>query len=74
MESLILTHEDDTFDPQNPSSILKTIAISEIANADHDEFGDELTLTFRESGTILTIHVPLRTSEIMPEMRTILHL
>jgi hypothetical protein len=74
MESLILTREDDTADPKNPSSILKTIAISEIVNTEHEEFDNELTLTFRENSSILTIHVPLRASDITPEMRSVLRL
>jgi hypothetical protein len=74
MESLILTREDDTSDPKNPSSILKTIPISDIANAEHDEFGNELTLTFREGDLVLTIHVPLHANEITPEMTAVLRL
>jgi hypothetical protein len=74
LESLILTREDDTSDPKNPSSILKTIAITELVDAKHNEFGDELALSFREDGSILTIHVPLHASEMTPELQAVLRL
>jgi hypothetical protein len=74
LESLILTREDDTFDPANPSSILKTIAINDIEMAEFDDVADELSLSYRENERLLNIHVPLYERDITPEMREALEL
>ncbi len=70
--ALILTREDDSFDPDNPSSMLKTIGLTDIADTEYNEFASELRITYRDEDRLLTIHVPLYTADISTEMREVL--
>lgn len=74
LEALILTREDDSYDPNNPSSILKTISLADVVNADYDEVSNELSLSYRENERLLNIHVPLYEQDITLEMRDALEL
>ncbi|TAE27864.1 MAG: hypothetical protein EAZ92_08965 [Candidatus Kapaibacterium sp.] len=67
--ALILTREDDGFDPDNPSSMLKTIGLNDVADSEYNEFLSELRITYRDEERLLTIHIPLQKEDITPEMR-----
>jgi hypothetical protein len=72
MAALILRREDGDFDEQNPSGIMKILAMEDIKNADYNETEAELTLSFRELDTFLTIHVPLSLRSLTPELARVL--
>lgn len=74
LESLILTREDDIFDPDNPSSILKTIPLHDVGIAEFDDISGELSLSYRENDRLLNIHIPLSARDITNEMRIALKL
>lgn len=74
MAALILHREDDDFDEQNPSGIMKILALKDIVNTEYNEVERELTLCFRELGAFLTIHVPFSLCSVTPELARILKL
>lgn len=74
LEALILTREDEYDDPKNPSSILKTISIDDVVNADYDDLTNELSLSYRENERLLNIHITLYERDITPELQAALEL
>jgi hypothetical protein len=72
MAALILHREEEKVDEQNPSGIMKILALADIVNTDYNEAEAELTLSFRELDTYLTIHVPFSLCSLTPELARVL--
>jgi hypothetical protein len=74
LSSLILSREDDQFDKENPSGMMKILSPKDVAGAEYDECEQELALSFWEQGALLTIHVPFSPCNFTPELVRVLRL
>lgn len=75
LSAFILRRTDnEVFDEQNPEGMMKIVPCEDILEADYNEVQHELTLSFREQGKILSIHLPMSPRELSPDLCVALRL